>query len=204
MKTRVIQDGPDDGTNGGRPVDPALPKRHRNIAASMARWSAHHRKIAIFGWLAVAVLLFAISILSPMKIIVFETSGPGESGRADAILYNDFKQPAGESVLIQSRSLTASDPKFDAAVQSVIAGVSKLDAVAKVESPFDSENTGLISDDQHSVLVPIEIRGPSDDAADKIDPVVARIAEVQKANPEFTIGSFGESTGKSRPRSSTI
>ena len=42
----------------------------------------------------------------------------------------------------------------------------------------------------------MEIKGLSDDAADKIDPVVARVKELQNAHPEFTIGSFGESTGK--------
>jgi uncharacterized membrane protein YdfJ with MMPL/SSD domain len=46
------------------------------------------------------------------------------------------------------------------------------------------------------VLVPMEIRGPSDDAADKVDPIVARVKEIQKAHPEFFVGSFGESTGK--------
>jgi uncharacterized membrane protein YdfJ with MMPL/SSD domain len=171
-------------------------KHTRNIAARMGRWSAHHRKKAIFGWLAFAVALFAISLVSPMKKIVFETSGPGESGRADTILYEDFKQPAGEEVLIQSRSLTASDPGFRAAVQAVITEVSKLDAVAKIESPFEDGNSGFISNDKHSALVRIEIRGPSEDAADKIDPVVARVAEVQKAHPDFYVGSFGESTEK--------
>ena len=78
-------------------------QRSNNLAARMGRWSAQHRKKAIFGWLAFAVALFAISITSPMKTIIAETSGPGESGRADTILYNDFKQPAGEEVLIQSR-----------------------------------------------------------------------------------------------------
>jgi uncharacterized membrane protein YdfJ with MMPL/SSD domain len=196
MKTRVIQNDPHDPTIQERPVDPAQPRGRRNLAARMARWSAQHRKKAIFGWLAFAIALFAISIVSPMKTIVFETSGPGESGRADTILYEDFKQPAGESVLIQSRSLTASDPAFATAVQAVISGVSKLDAVAKVESPLDSENDGLISANGRSVLVPLEIRGDSEDAADKIDPVVARVAELQKAHPEFYIGSVGESTGK--------
>ena len=82
-------------------------------------------------------------------------------------------------------------------MKSVIDGVTPLPAVAKVESPFDVEdNSGLISDDQHSVLVPIEIKGLSDDASDKVDPIVDRVAEVQKANPDFTIGSFGESTNK--------
>ena len=82
----------------------------RNLAARMALWSAHHRKKAIFGWLGVSIALFAISILSPMKSIVFETSGPGESGRANTIIYEDFKQPAGEGILIQSESLTAATP----------------------------------------------------------------------------------------------
>ncbi len=196
MKTRVIQDDPNEPTTQKHPVDPVGPRRPMNLAARMARWSAHHRKKAIFGWLAVAVALFAISIVSPMKEIVFETSGPGESGRAETILYNDFRRPAGESVLIQSSSLTADDPEFKAAVQSVISGVSKLDAVAKVESPFDADNSGEISSDRHSVLVPLEIRGPSDEAKDKIEPVVARVAEVQKAHPALYVGSFGESTKK--------
>jgi uncharacterized membrane protein YdfJ with MMPL/SSD domain len=171
-------------------------RRSNNLAARMGRWSAQHRKKAIFGWLAFAIALFAISITSPMKTIIAETSGPGESGRADTILYDDFKQPAGEEVLIQSRSLTTTDPAFKTAVQAVIAGVSRLDAVAKVKSPYAPGNSGFVSADKHSALVRIEIRGPSEDAVDKIDPIVARVAEVQKANPELYVGSFGTSTGK--------
>jgi uncharacterized membrane protein YdfJ with MMPL/SSD domain len=170
----------------------------RNLAARMALWSAHHRKIAIFGWLAFVIVIFAISKFAiTQQTIVFETSGPGESGRADTILYDDFKQPAGESILIQNPQLKAGSPAFRAVVKSVIDGVTPLPAVAKVESPFDvEENSGLISDDQHSVLVPVEIKGLSDDASDKVDPIVDRVAELQKANPNFTIGSFGESTEK--------
>ena len=133
----------------------------------MALWSAHHRKKAILGWLA-AVVLFAVSFVSPLEKIVTETSGPGESGRADAILYEDFEQPAGESVLIESTSLTADDPAFRAVVMAAVAGLSPLDAVAKVESPYDAGNGGQISADRHSVLVPVEI-GPSAEAGDKID-----------------------------------
>jgi uncharacterized membrane protein YdfJ with MMPL/SSD domain len=180
-----------------------IPSNHskHHLAARMARWSAHHRKLAIFGWLAFAIAAFALTFVAPQKTIVSETSGPGESGRAETILYEDFKQPAGESVLIQSERLKATAPEFKATVQSVIRGVSGLAAVAKVESPFDAENSGLVSADKHSVLVPMEIRGDKADAADKIDPVVARVAEIQKAHPEFTIGSFGESTGKAIQKS---
>ena len=105
MKTRVIQDDPDEPRPRSMRSCRLAARRPTNFAARMARWSAHHRKKAIFGWLAFAVVLFAVSFVSPMKRIVFETSGPGESGRADTILYDDFKQPAGEAVLIQSPSL---------------------------------------------------------------------------------------------------
>jgi uncharacterized membrane protein YdfJ with MMPL/SSD domain len=179
------------------------PKRSTNPAARMGRWSARHRKIAIFGWLAFAIALFAITLVSPMKTIIFETAGPGESGRADKILYEDFKQPGQEEILIQSRSLTASDPAFRSAVQAVISGVAELDAVASVDSPYDADNSGLISADKRSALVRIEIRGPSEDAADKIDPVVGRVAAVQKAHPDFYVGSFGESTNKALTASFT-
>jgi uncharacterized membrane protein YdfJ with MMPL/SSD domain len=203
MKTRVIQNEPDEQRKDDPAGADAAPRRPMNLAARMARWSAQHRKKAIFGWLAFAIALFAITLVSPMKTIVFETAGPGESGRADKILYEDFKQPAGEQVLIQSRSVTANDPAFRAAVQAVISGVSELDAVANVDSPYDAGNSGLISADKRSALVRIEIRGPSEDAGDKIDPVVGRVAEVQKAHPDFYVGSFGESTNKALTASFT-
>ena len=151
----------------------------------MARWSAHHRKKAIFGWLAFAVLLFAVSFASPLEKIVFETSGPGESGRADTILYEDFKQPAGESVLIQSTSLTADDPAFKAVVMAAATGLSP-STRSQGGVAYDAGNGGQISADRHSVLVGVEIRGPSDEAGDKIDPIAARVAELQEGTPRST------------------
>jgi uncharacterized membrane protein YdfJ with MMPL/SSD domain len=200
MRTRVIQDESEAPTgNDGSPnalPESGSPRPSRNLAARMGRWSARHRAKAIFGWLALMFGLFVISIVSPMKMIEFETSGPGESGRADTILFEDFKQPAGEEVLVQSSSLTVADPEFRAAVQDVVDEVAALDVVEKVESPFAPGNSGFVADDKHSALVRIEIRGPSDDAVDKIDPIVASVAAVQRAHPDFFVGSFGESTDK--------
>ena len=193
MKTRVIQHETDELAN---PNGAPEPRRPMNVAARMARWSAHHRKKAIFGWLAACVALFAISIVSPLKQIVFETSGPGESGRADTIIYNEFKQPGGESVLVQNTSVRADAPGFRAVVLAVVRGLSSLEDVAKVESPYAAGNGGQVSSDRHSVLVGVEIRGPEDAAADKVDPIVDRVADVQRANPKYYVGSFGESTGK--------
>ena len=52
------------------------PKK-RNLAARMALWSAHHRKKAIFGWLAFVIVIFAISKFAvTQQTLVYETSGP--------------------------------------------------------------------------------------------------------------------------------
>ena len=162
----------------------------------MGRWSAQHRKTAIFGWLAFVVVAFAAGIVSGTTKIEPATSGVGESGRVDKLLHEEFVQPAGESVLVQSDSLTVKDPAFTAAVEDVVARVSALDAVTNVQSPLDPENTGQIGQGGSAVLVDFDIVGDPDDATTKIDPVVAAVEDVQAAHPELFIGSFGVSADK--------
>jgi RND superfamily putative drug exporter len=112
----------------------------------------------------------------------------------DTILDEGFKRPAGESVLVQSSSLQTTDPAFGAAVRDVVAGISSLDAVQHVRSPFDSGNAGQTSSDGRAALVEFEIRGDADDAVDEIDPVLARVDELQQAHPQFFIGEFGDAS----------
>ena len=75
-------------------------------------------------------------------------------------------------------------------------GFSALDAVTNVRSPLDPENAGQIGQSGRAALVEFDIRGDPDDATTKIDPVVAAVADVQEANPELFIGSFGVSADK--------
>jgi RND superfamily putative drug exporter len=197
MKTRVIQDDPDEPTTPKTPVDPAAGQRRpTNLAGRMGRWSAHHRKTAIFGWLAFVVVAFALGIVSGTTKIEPATSGVGESGRVDKLLHEEFEQPAEESVLVQSETLTVKDPAFAAAVEDVVVKVSALESVQNVRSPLDPENAGQISGAGNAALVEFEIRGDPDDATTKIDPVVAAVDDAQKAHPELFVGSFGVSADK--------
>jgi uncharacterized membrane protein YdfJ with MMPL/SSD domain len=166
----------------------------KNLAARMGGWSAQHRKAAILGWFAFVIVAFALGNATGTTEIDQDTSGVGESGRADRILDAGFNLPAAESVLIQSNTLVATDPAFRAAVQDVVARVSKLDAVKNVRSPLESDNAGQIAKDGRAALVEFDIRGVSDDAADKIDPVVAAVGDVQKAHPQLFIGEFGDAS----------
>ena len=193
MKTRVIQDEHEPTPASAEVVER---RQSRNLAARMGRWSARHRKTAIFGWLAFVVVAFGLGMVVGTKQIDPATSGVGESGRADRILDAGFKQPAGESVLIQSAALDVKDPAFTAAIQDVVARVSKLGAVKNVRSPLAPDNSGQLAVNGHAALVEFDIRGDADDATTKIDPVIAAVSDAQKAHPELFVGSFGVSSDK--------
>ena len=92
---------------------------HRNISARMAHWSAHHRKTAIFGWLAFCFVAFAIGTAIGTNKLTFAQAGVRESGRMDRLLDKEFKSPAGERVIVQSPTLTARDASFKAVITDV-------------------------------------------------------------------------------------
>jgi uncharacterized membrane protein YdfJ with MMPL/SSD domain len=165
------------------PTHTSLPQHH-GLAARMGRWSATHWKTATFGWLAFVLVAFALGGMVGTTNVDQNAPGPGESGRMQKILDTGFQQPAGENVLIQSRAARVGDPAFTAAIRDITARVSKLADVRNVRR-------GAVSKDRHSALVLFDVRGDSDKAADKIQPVVASIAAAQRAHPGFSIGEFG-------------
>ena len=68
-------------------------KQSKNLAARMGRWSAGHRKTAIFGWLAFVIASFAIGAMVGMQTIdkltprereVLELMAEGRSNQAIA------------------------------------------------------------------------------------------------------------------------
>jgi len=166
----------------------------RNLAARMGRWSASHWKTATFGWLALVVVAFGIGGMVGIKNPNPNTSGPGESGRMDRILHSDFKRPAAENVLIQSRTAKAGTPAFDAAINDVVARVSRVADVKNVRSPLAAGNADQMSKDKRAALVEFDIRGEIDKAPDKIGPVVDTVTAVQAAHPGFFIGEMGDAS----------
>jgi uncharacterized membrane protein YdfJ with MMPL/SSD domain len=60
-------------------------KPSSNLAARMGRWSASHRKTAIFGWLAFVLLSIVIGTMVGQKTIDQQNSNVGQAHRADQI-----------------------------------------------------------------------------------------------------------------------
>jgi uncharacterized membrane protein YdfJ with MMPL/SSD domain len=166
-------------------------KQSENLAARMGRWSARHWKAAVFGWLAFVVVAFGAGQMLGTKSLSATEPGPGESGRVQRILNDEFTQPAKELVLLQSSSLTATSARFHAAVEDVIRRLEAQPNVTNIDSPFAPGNTGQVSSNGHSALVEFDIRGKSEDAKDKVGPILATVADAQRASPQFTIAEFG-------------
>jgi RND superfamily putative drug exporter len=160
----------------------------------MGRWSAAHWKTATFGWLTFMLAASTIGGMVGTKNVNPNTAGPGESGRMDQVLDAGFKQRAGENVLIQSRSLRVVDPAFTRAIDDVVARVSKTGAVQNVRSPLDPRNAGQVAKSRHAALVEFDIRGDKDKAVDKIEPILNRVDEAQRAHPDLFIGEFGDAS----------
>nr|HNH86478.1 hypothetical protein [Solirubrobacterales bacterium] len=72
----------------------------RNIAARAGRWSATHRKTAIWGWLAFVILAVFIGGSVGTRTLTDAEDGVGESGRAEVATSNNFPENATERVLI--------------------------------------------------------------------------------------------------------
>jgi RND superfamily putative drug exporter len=176
------------------------PLRHStNIAARMGRWSARHRKTAIFGWLAFVVASFVIGSAVGMKTIDQNDSNVGEARRADHIIRDGgFKlDEQSEYVLVQSKTATVSDPGFRAVVGDAITALERFPQVTKLRSPLAPGNEGQVSADGHSALIQFTPTGSYDQAVTYIDSITAATGKVQEANPDYYVGEAGSaSTGK--------
>ena len=173
------------------------PKRSTNVAARMGRWSANHKKTAIFGWLAFVAVAFLIGNAVGTKKLEQNKAGSGEAGHVNALLADEFKQRQGDSILIQSTARTIEEPAFRSAVDDVTRTVTGLRAVKKVRSPFAPGQTGRISKDRHTALLTLELRTTDLGKAKRLDLAVERAVAASAArHPGFAIEEFGVNAEK--------
>jgi uncharacterized membrane protein YdfJ with MMPL/SSD domain len=166
----------------------------RSLAARAGRWSASHRKKAIWGWLAFVIAAFAIGGAVGTNTLQQDQLGVGESGRADDTIQGAFPRSADELVLIQSDTATATDPSFRAAVADVQRRLEKVPYAEDFESPYAAGNQGQISADGRSALLRFKIVGDDDETQERVGPALQAVSDAQAANPGFTFGETGDAS----------
>src|SRR3954468_12934564 len=121
----------------------------KGIAARAGRWSAQHRKKAIWGWLAFVLVCVSLGMNVAAKDTEPSDLGTGESQTADRATEDaGFPDNAVEQVLVQARpGGSVTDPGFKAAVAEVTGRLAALPHVAAIKSPFDAGVHGQLSKD---------------------------------------------------------
>jgi uncharacterized membrane protein YdfJ with MMPL/SSD domain len=169
-------------------------KQTRSIAARAGRWSATHRKAAIWGWLAFVFIAFAIGGAVGTETLQQDQLGVGESGRAATTINDAFQRSADELVLVQSETATATDPSFRAVVTDIERRLEEVPYTERIESPYAQGNGGQISADGRAALVRFEIVGDDDQTQDRVGAALDAVAAVQAAHPDFVVGESGDAS----------
>ena len=161
-----------------------------NLAARMGRWSARHRKTAIFGWLAFVVAAAAMGATLGTAQLDPDDYAVGESKRAQEILADrGFADAADESVLVTSEAHAAGDPAFRAVLADVARAVAAREGVSDVQPP-------LVSADGHAGLVRFELADGDGAATTLVEPVLASLEAVQERYAAFRVEAFGEASAQ--------
>ena len=165
---------------------------HTNtFAARMGRWSAQHRKKAIWGWIAFVAIAFVVGNAVGTKQPKHDDY-VGQSGQAEKLFTDHFPEKDSEQVLIQApKGGKATDASVRKAVAETVAGVTGKPGVTNVDSPFQKGNADQISKDGRSVLVEFELKGDEERTDGLVDPTIAAVDKVKAANPEVFVGQFG-------------
>ncbi len=191
MRTRIIQNEPPEPPTS-RAATQDGPPQSRNLAARMGRWSSTHWKKATLGWVAFVVLSVFVSAQLPLRQISQNDVNVGESRAADRLIdeaqFNVDKngksvEKQQEFVLLQSKTLTVSSPRFRAAIADALKTVDTFPQVSELESPLTPGHTDLVSSDRHSALVRFTPKGTYEEAKKYIDSTVTSVATVVARHP---------------------
>jgi uncharacterized membrane protein YdfJ with MMPL/SSD domain len=169
--------------------------QRRNLAARAGRWSAQHRKKAIFGWLAFVIVATLVGGSIGQQTIAEEDFGNGEARSADQAIAAGFPKHAEEQVLVQGKGdVEVGDAAFTAAVKDTVTRLERTQHVENVRSPLAEGNEGQISKDGRSALISFEIPGDEEVTESRIDAAEAAVGGAQGAHPSVRVEQFGDAS----------
>ncbi len=162
--------------------------RGENLAARMGRWSAQHRKKAIWGWLGVRVPRVRDRRRGRDRDAGRRPGGVGESGRADRTIDDAFPKRRPRWCSSRAAPRRRTTPRFRAVVADVQRRLSQVPYTKSFESPYAPGNGGQISGRR-----PLRPDSLQDRRRRRARPRIASArrwmpsAAAQAANPDFTV-----------------
>ncbi|MDX6250759.1 MAG: putative drug exporter of the superfamily [Kribbellaceae bacterium] len=159
-----------------------------SVTVRAARWSATHPWRAIGLWLLLVVVAVGMSAVIPKQQTKDKDNWVGQSGVASQLIEQaNLGERPSETILVTD----AGAPLNRAAATKVMNQLSQkmkgVDAVSNVGQPVWAENG-------RAALLPIELKGTADDAADNVDKLLAATADAQRAHPDLSIEQTGSAS----------
>jgi RND superfamily putative drug exporter len=171
--------------------------------SGLARRSGMRPRRVFAIWL---VILIAAGVAATGLADAFTTeanlTNNPESVQADDLLEGRLRgpRPATETVVVHSETLTSDDPAFQQVVADATAALAVAsDVVAQVTDPFAAVASGtvperaVISEDRHTVIIPVTLVGDIDEAEDNTDAYLD-IVEAQ-GSTEVEVLTVGDISG---------
>ena len=167
-----------------------------NIAYRAGRWSAAHWKTATMLWLLVVIGAVIGGNLVGTVNLTDSEQGSGQSALAGQMLKNHgFPDHAGETVLVQNNTLSASSPRFHSELETVVRRLQAMPQVDALRSPLTAGNAGQFSKDGHAAEITFNMRGNPDTAQNRVQPLLNTVASLQRSSHGFTVAEFGDASG---------
>ncbi len=155
------------------------------LTVRIARWSAEHPWRAIGAWLLFVAVCVGAGQVAGTRQADFDDNPKGELATYQSIVDEaGFSRPATENVLISARQGDLDRNEAMAAAQDVRERMGALGEVGKVSDPVPSPKGT-------AVLVNVELKGSSDTAEDRIQPLLDTTADVQKGHPDLLVEEVG-------------
>jgi uncharacterized membrane protein YdfJ with MMPL/SSD domain len=177
-----------------------------NFAGRVGQWSAHHWKTAVLAWLIFVVGAVFVGNTVGTKQIKQNEATVGESHKADRILedakftvnkHGESVEEQWETVLIQSKTLKAGDPAFQAAIADVEKTLRTFPQVTKMHSPRAAVwAPDLIAKDKHAARIDFVPKGTYKEAVLYIDKIDAAVKKTGARHGDVSTASIGLTTDK--------
>jgi RND superfamily putative drug exporter len=138
-------------------------------------------------WFAFVIACLAGAAVTGTRTLTDSEAGTGESGRAEQRIADaGLEQPATESVLVRSADAATTAN----AAASLERRLERLREVRTVAGPRDTP--ALSTAGGRTLLVQVTLRGPPDDAKDRVAPVQKAVAATAASHPRATLREAGD------------
>ena len=173
----------------------ALDTSTLSFTGRIAAWSARHRWWVV----AASVMMLVLAVLASSTFtpkLLDDSNGEGEAAAgADLISERfDITSAPTEQLVFSNPSLDADSPLFRATVQGLVEQLRALPEVESVVSYYDTNDPGMVSDNQRVVLAQVVIKGDSDDADEKIDAILDVVHAAASEADGFEIAIGGQTS----------